>query len=134
MPGFLLPEFQARTLLRLTRLSCFRRPQATNFLGISQQRPVNLKAIVRLYQLPVRIRHQPTKNPDRTRRQIQLRKLGSDTRRHHRSTNRYPFLYRDSTQYLAIDAGIHHFYLNQRLSSAFCLARWQKASTKVLAA
>lgn len=134
MPGFLMPAIRRCLLIRLTRLGSLGRSKTTNFFRISQQRSINFEPITSLHRLPIRIGDHLAKNTDRTRAQVQLRKILGNTRRQQRSANAGTFRHGTRAQDLAVEAGMHHFNLDQRLSSAFCLARWQNASTSVLAA
>jgi len=131
MPGFLLPAIRSQLLARLSR---FGRAQTTNFFRISQQWPIDFQPISCLHDLTIRIGYHFAKNPDRACRQIQLGEHFRNPRSQQRCANSRTFLHCKRTQDLALNAGVHHFDFNQRLSSAFCLARWQKASTRVLAA
>ena len=134
MPGFLLPSIQVRLLILLTGLGSLGRTQATDFLRIRQQRPVDLKSITRLDRLALWIGNYLAENPHRARGQVELGEFIGNARCSQCSANRRALRHCKCPQDLTLDSGIHHFYLDQRLSSAFCLARWQNASTRVLAA
>lgn len=107
----------------LSRFGC---TQASNFFRISEQRAINLNALACLNHPRVWIRHYLAENPQRTFRQIQLRKLFSNPRSEHRSTHCRAICHADRAQNLAINRGIHHFYLDHRLNHA---SAWRAGRT-----
>lgn len=116
--GFFIACRLAQSGITCLCLGSLGRTQASNLFGIRQQRPVNFDAIAGLNSTRLRVSHDFAKNPQRTFRQIQLRKLGRDARFVHRRPNANALIDADRTQNLPINRRVHHFYIDHRLNRA----------------
>jgi len=94
------------------------RAQTSNFFRISQQRTINFDAIACLNSTRIRVSHDFAKNPQRTFRQIQLRKLCIHSRCLRCRANGHALIDADRTQKLPINRRVHHFYIDHRLNRA----------------
>lgn len=116
--GFFIACRLARSNIPRLCLGSFRRAQASHFFRISQKWSIYFDPIARLHSARIRVSHDLAKNPQRTFRQIQLRKLCIHCRCLHCRANGHALIDGDRTQNLPINRRVHHFYLDHRLNRA----------------